>query len=225
MLNLRADLFILNAVASSAAVGHYAVAVSVMMLGLLLPTALATVLLPRAAAFAAYATPREQRALSTRAVRHAVLVLPFTAIALSVALFLVPVVFGASFSPAIGLGFVLLPGTLAYGIGMVMSSNIVGRGHPAYVLYAAALVTPPTFVLYLLLVPALHAPGAALASTVSYVAMTVVLFVFFRRATGIKSLRQLVPGKTEVADYRNLATNTISPVLKILHLGRMRGSA
>ena len=57
LLNLRADLFILNAVASGAAVGHYAVAVSVMTLGLLLPTALATVLLPRTAAFAAYATP------------------------------------------------------------------------------------------------------------------------------------------------------------------------
>ena len=225
VVNLRADLFILNAVATKAAVGHYAVAVSVMALGLLLPTALATVLLPRAAALTASATPLEQRALSTRAVRHAVLVVPFTAIALSLALFLVPVVFGASFSASVGLGFILLPGILAYGIGTVMSSNIVGRGHPAYVLSAAALVTPPTIVLYLLLVPVLDGAGAALASTLSYAAMTVVLFVFFRRATGIESLRQIVPGKTEMADYRDFATNTIRPVLKALHLVRAGGSA
>src|SRR5215203_2165822 len=225
LLNLRADLFILNAVASKAAVGHYAVAISVMTLGLLLPTALATALLPRAAAFEAYATPGEQRALSIRAVRHAVVLSPFTAIALSFALLIAPVVYGGSFSPAVGLGFILLPGILAYGIGMVMSSNIVGKGYPAYVLYSAALVTPPTFALYLVLVPALHGAGAALASTLSYVAMTVVLFIFFRRATGITDLRQLVPDKTELADYRNLATTAISPVLKALHFPQTDGKA
>jgi O-antigen/teichoic acid export membrane protein len=215
-LNLRADLFILNAVAPSAAVGHYSVAVSVMMVGLLLPTALATAALPRIAALDAFASPGEQLAVSVKSVRHAVLVLPFTCVVLSIALFAVPFVYGEEFAPAVELGFILLPGTLAYGIGAVMTSNIVGKGHPAFALYAAALVTPPTLVLYLLLVPTLEGVGAALASTLSYLSMTAVLLVFFRRATGIKHLGELVPRRTEFTDYRVFAASAVGRAPKAL---------
>lgn len=208
-LNLRADIFILNAVAPSAAVGHYSVAVSVMMLGLLLPTALATAALPRIAALDAFASPPEQLAVSAKSVRHTVLVLPVTCVVLSIALVAVPLIYGEEFAPAVELGFILLPGTLAYGIGAVMTANIVGKGHPAFALYAAALVTPPTLVLYLLLIPTLEGVGAALASTLSYLTMTAVLFVFFRRATGIKRLGDLVPRRTEFTDYRMLAASAV----------------
>jgi O-antigen/teichoic acid export membrane protein len=208
-LNLRADLFILNAVAPSFAVGHYSVAVSVMMLGLLLPTALATAVLPRIAALDAFASPGEQLAVSAKSVRHALLVLPVTCVVLSVALFTVPLVYGEEFAPAVELGFILLPGTLAYGIGAVMTSNIIGKGHSAFALYAAALVTPPTLILYLVLVPALEGAGAALASTLSYLTMTAVLLVFFRRATGIESLGELVPRRAEFTDYRVLAASAV----------------
>jgi hypothetical protein len=58
-------------------------------------------------------------------------------------------------------------------------------------------------------VPTLEGVGAALASTLSYLTMTVVLLVFFRRATGIERLRELVPRKAELVDYRILAGSAV----------------
>lgn len=207
-LNLRADLFILNAVAPLAVVGHYSVAISVMSLGLLLPAALATAVLPRVAALDAFGSDSERRIVSAKSVRHAVLALPVTAGLLAIALAAVPFLYGEDFTSTVRLGFILLPGTLGYGVATVMISSIVGRGRPVYVLYASALVTPPTLGLYLLLVPPFGGAGAALASTISYLATAAVLLWFFRRATGIDRLRELVPRGAEIEDYRALAART-----------------
>ena len=208
-LNLRADLFILNAVASREAVGRYSVAVSVMTLGLLLPTALGTALLPRVAALGAFSSTGDQLAVIKKSLRHAVLVVPATAVVLSAALAVVPLVYGRGFEPSVALGFILLPGTLAYGLGSVMTSIIVGKGRATYPLYATAIVTPPTLAAYLVLVPVMHAAGAALASTLSYVTLTAVLVVFFRRATNVGHLSELLPGRSELGDYRKLAAAAV----------------
>ena len=64
--------------------------------------------------------------------------------------------------------------------------------------------TPVTLILYAILVPWLEADGAAIASTLSYVLSTVLMYGFFVRVTGIRGVRLLVPGRDEIDDYRRL---------------------
>jgi O-antigen/teichoic acid export membrane protein len=205
-LNYRADLFLLNAVAASATVGHYAVALTVTTFALLTPRALSSVVLPRVSALDATAGRDEQERMIVKSVRHAVLLVLGASALLAVGLLLVPAVYGPGFEPAIEYGYILLPGVALFGVGAVLAAIVVGKGHPRYSLYNALIVTPPTLALYALLVPSWKGTGAALASTISYAASAVLWYVFFRRATGLRRLRTLMPGRAELADYRALAS-------------------
>ena len=210
LLNYRLDLFILSAFAGRAAVGHYSVAVSLMALGWVLPTALHTVVFPRTANIdATVETNGGEGAGGVRdaellALRHTVLLLVPTAIGLSLLLVIgVPVLYGSRFASTIGLGFVLLPGVLAIGFAKVLSAVISGRGHPIYSLYNAALTAPATLALYFVVIPHLGAYGAALVSTLSYAASTAIAMHYFKRVTGASAWGFLVPRRSDLRDYQD----------------------
>jgi O-antigen/teichoic acid export membrane protein len=203
LLNYRADLFVLNAVATSADVGRYAVAVSITSLGQLVPRALASVVMPRVAALDTGTERATLDMVVVKSVRHSVLIAVGVSVLLALALLLVPFVYGRDFSEAVVLGLLLIPGIAFISVGGVLSATIIGRGYPQYALYNVLLITPPTLGLYALLIPAFDAVGAALASTGSYVATTLVALFFFRRVTGMP-FGQLVPRGADLADYREL---------------------
>jgi O-antigen/teichoic acid export membrane protein len=205
LLNYRADLFILNAVAPRAQVGHYAVALVVTELGLLAPRSLSAVVVPRVASLDAAATGPERDFVIGKSVRHAVLLVPLTTLALAVAVLSIPLVFGSDFSDAVGPGLVLAPGVAVLGVGSVLMANTFGRGQPQLALRGALIVPPLTLVLYALLVPALEIWGAATASTCSYTASALVSLFYFRRATQGVQLGRLLPGRDELSDYRLVA--------------------
>lgn len=207
-LNYRLDIFILNAVGTQAAVGHYSVAVSVTSLGWLLPRALAAMVFPRVAALTAgvgddAAATREL--VETKSLRHiGLLVAVSTAGLAGVLLVLVRPLFGSDFEPAIALGLILLPGVALLGIASVLMASVVGRGLPRYSVYLALLSTPPTIGLYALLIPPFGATGAAAASSVSYALSFVLAVVFFRRATGRAVVADLIPRRDDLLDYLRL---------------------
>jgi O-antigen/teichoic acid export membrane protein len=214
-LNARADLFILNAVAAQATVGRYAIAVAVTELGLMLPRALTTVVFPRIAALDDARDPGEQLMVIRKSVRHAVLLMPLTVAALSIGLVAIPLVYGWDFSPAIGMGFVLVPGIALLGAANVLGATVVGKGRPRYFLYSGIAVTPPTLLLYVLLVPPLEGYGAALASTISYAGLAGANLFFFRRVTKGKAVGRLLPTRDELDDYKRMlarARSRIRPV-------------
>jgi O-antigen/teichoic acid export membrane protein len=200
-LNQRADLLVLNAVAATATVGHYSVALSVTSIMFLLPRALSTVLLPRIAALDTGATDTERDAVTVKGVRHSVLASLATGVAIAGGCFAIPLVFGQEFKPAVVLSLILLPGSAALGVANVMWAAVTGKGHPEYALYAMAIITPATVAMFLVLIPAIGATGAALASTVSYAATAAAGLYYFRRATGIADLPRLLPGRAEIHDY------------------------
>lgn len=203
-VNQRIDLLVLNAVASGAAVGHYAIAVSVTMLGMLLPRALSSVVVPRIASLDAGATPEERDYLIGKSARHGVIVVVATALVLAAAMPLIPIVYGGGFGASVGLGFLLLPGVAAFGYGNILSATVVGKGAPGYALRVAAFVTPPTLVMYATLIPAWHAVGAAIASVLSYTATAALMAWYFRKVTGLPLLRTTVPRADDLRDYRHL---------------------
>jgi O-antigen/teichoic acid export membrane protein len=208
-VNLRLDLFILNAIAGAAAAGRYAVAVAVTGVLWLLPQALSDVVLPRVAALDAGQREddgaRRDR-VEAKSLRHAVLAVGATSAALALALpLLVGPVYGAGFRPAVTLGLILLPGTAIGGVSAVLAAMVVGRGRPDYSLRIALVTTPLTVALYALLIPTLGARGAALASSVSYTLTCALTLLAYRRLAGAGAAARLVPTRAELADYATLA--------------------
>ncbi len=200
----RADIFVLSAVTSTAAVGHYSVAIAVTTVLWLLPSALAEVLFPRVAHLSAQAgedAGAHREMVEVKSLRHVVLlVVAATAVLAAALLVLVVPVYGEDFRAAIDLGLILLPGTALMGISNVLASTIIGRGKPVYGLYIVLLTLPLTVVLYAWLIPAEGATGAAVAKSVTYLATFVLMAVFYQRLTGRSVLRSMVPGMAEVRD-------------------------
>lgn len=206
LINYRADLFVLSAVVGGSTVGEYAVALAVAELGLLMPRALNAVVFPRVAALEhAAGEEAQQEMVIDKAGRHVLLQAPAIAALLVIGLLLVPFVYGEGFRGALVPGLILIPGILGLGLTNVLGAAVTGKGKPEYLVYAWLLVTPVSLLLYVLLIPALGAEGAALASSAAYLLNALATLWFFVRTTGDASLRRLLPGREELADYRLLA--------------------
>ncbi|HEV2776078.1 MAG TPA: oligosaccharide flippase family protein [Solirubrobacteraceae bacterium] len=201
LLSTRVDLLFLSAVASTAAVGHYAVAIAITAVLWLVPSALSDVLFPRIAALSA-SGEREFRAfVEDKSLRHTVLLVLLALPVLIVPLLVLVVpIYGAAFRPAIELALILLPGVVLMGVSGVMSATIVGRGKPEYSLYTAVIVTPLTLAAYALLISALDAPGAALAKSLSYALSFALTVFFYRRVTGSAAIGRFVPTRAELRE-------------------------
>lgn len=205
LINYRLDLFILSSVAGAAAVGHYAVAVAVTGVLWLMPQALSDVVFARVASLSSATGEQSARSLEfveAKSLRHAVTVVVLGAAVLAGALLLLVVpIYGAAFRPAITLGLILLPGVALLGVANTMAATIVGRGHPGYLLATTLVTMPLTVALYLVLIPDLHATGAAIASSISYTCSFVLTAVAYRRVVGRSLSMRLVPTRSELEDY------------------------
>jgi O-antigen/teichoic acid export membrane protein len=210
-INYRFDVLILGGFAAARDVGVYSVALTLTSVAWVLPQGLQTVLFPRAAsldeaALVGEVGRDESDAALAKAARHSVLLTIPAALLISVLLLVaVPILYGSKFADTTPLGFVLLPGVLLLGIGKVLSSVIAGRGYPRYILFAGLVSAPLTLALYFSLIPAFHAWGAAIASSISYGLTALLWLVFFRRVTGIGLRAAFVPRAEDVADYGGLA--------------------
>jgi O-antigen/teichoic acid export membrane protein len=209
-INYRFDVLILGGFASARDVGVYSVALTLTSVAWILPQGLQTVLFPRAASLDESAvtgeiSSTESDAALAKAARHSVLLIIPGALLISFLLLVaVPLLYGGKFADTTPQGFILLPGVLLLGVGKVLSSVIAGRGYPRYILYGGAISVPLTLALYFTLIPAFHAWGAAVASSISYGLTALVWLVFFRRVTRIGLRSAFVPRADDVADYGGL---------------------
>jgi O-antigen/teichoic acid export membrane protein len=214
LINYRLDLFILSAVSGAAAVGRYSVAVVVTSTLWILPQALSEVLFPRIAALSSRDDEDSGAArefVEAKSLRHvtAVVIIASGVLAAALVLLVVPI-YGPAFRPAIDLGLILLPGVALLGLVNTMAAIVVGRGHPGYLLASALVLTPITVVLYVTLIPSLHASGAALASSISYAGSFVLTAFIYRHVTGQPLLTRLAPTRSEFGDYARVLGGALS---------------
>lgn len=207
-LNFRIDVVILNAYVASSTVGVYFVAGSLGAIAWILPSALQTVILPRVAALDAATGPSESGLNASdetvaRSMRHGILLTLPTGLGLAVllAVGIVPFLYGSAFEDAVLYTFLLLPGVLAGGVGKVATSSLTGRGRPGYTLLPMLITTPPTIAAYLLVIPSHGATGAAIVSSISYTASTLVTIVLLLRLTRIPAPALLLPRRSDLRDY------------------------
>ena len=205
-VNYRFDLLILGAYASAADVGVYSVALTLTGVAWVLPHGLQMVIFPRTASLDAAAgsgelAAEESDAAVARGVRDSVILLVPSGLIVAALLVLVPLVYGSSFDQTVPLGFILLGGVLALGVGKVLASVVAGRGGVRYNLYTSAIVAALTLVLYFTPIPAYHEWGAAAASSISYLASAVISAFFFRRVLGIPLSAALIPTTADLRNY------------------------
>lgn len=175
LVNTRLDQLVLSQSARSSTLGQYAVAVTVTSLVGPSIAAVGNLLFPRLAASAR--TP-EVAMLIRRSLRRTCLVAFVVSMLLAgSAYWAVPLVFGPSFTPAVGLIWALTPAGIALALGLVAADVLRGSGRPLAVARAQWGGAIVTIALLAVLIPPYGAYGAAIASGVAYL-LTLTLLLF-----------------------------------------------
>lgn len=172
-VNSRLDQIVLAVIVSSAALGQYAVAVSLSILAAPLVMAFGNVAFPSLA--------RGERIPETIriAIRGSVLVsLVGIAGVLAAGPYIVPVFFGPGYGSVTSLLLVLAPGAAVVVVNQVLGDVLRGLGRPGIVAVCEWIGVVSTVGGLMLLVPHLGVMGAAITSTFTYM----VVFVLLRRA-------------------------------------------
>jgi len=190
LLNTTLDLLLLAVVVSPAQVGHYAVAVSLAMLPQPVCSAFGNVAMPRLAA------GRSTGALSPASGSNRRVVLAAVGASLSIGVvcigvlsavvpLAVHVALGRDYVPSIELFWLLAPGAAVLGCNRVMDDVLRGLGRTLAVARCEWTGTVLTVGLLATLVPAIGVVGAAVASSIAYLATFVLLLRVALRAVGV----------------------------------------
>lgn len=175
----RADLLVVNHFRGSAEAGVYSVATQFGMLLMLLPGVIATLLFPRVTA------EQDQQGETTSLVtRYTALVTFFCCLVAVPFSFLLPLIYGAEFGEASRLLLILLPGVYLVGLQSVLVQHFNALGVPRVIPVYWVVTLVVNLILVFWLVPRLGAQGAALASSVSYALIFILVTRQFIATTG-----------------------------------------
>ena len=197
--NYRLDVFIVNFFLGPTQVGIYTLGVIVSESVWQIPQAAAVALFPRTAR-----TIDQGATGFTCLVSRQVLLL---ALLLGIAMalsspFLIPLLFGMQFSPAVAVIWWILPGTIALSLGKVMSADLAARGKPEYSSIFAFISLVVTIVLDFALIPRMGIQGAALASTAAYIVDSVLLAIALKHILNVTWKSLLIPTPAEFGAYQ-----------------------
>ena len=210
-LNYRLDMFLVAFFLTPAAVGYYSLAVGIAEKLWMLPGAIATVLFPRVSSL----KDKEANNLTPRVARHTFFIIFILSLILAIlAKPLVKILFGDAFLPSIMPLLILLPGIVALGGAKTLTADLAGRGKPQFGTYAAFISLAVNFPLNLWLIPKWGISGAAFASTVAYIVVTIVVVIAFVKISGKLWADILLIKKQDFQDYKNIIFKIKKRVLK-----------
>jgi O-antigen/teichoic acid export membrane protein len=188
LANARLDFLLMSAFVSASQLGYYGVANNVMLPVLTIPAAAATVLVPRVAALldddalGRDDVIRRQVKLIASVARRYFLVSVIGGVALAVsAPFVVPLLFGEAFKPAVVLIWILIPGFVGRAVTAIIANAATAMRYPRVGNAAELVAVGVTVVLLAALLPQFAAKGAAIASTAAYLTSALVAVLGLRR--------------------------------------------
>jgi O-antigen/teichoic acid export membrane protein len=202
-LIFRADLLVVNHFRGPDEAGVYSIASQMAMMLILLPGVIATLLFPRVSA------EKDQQGeticLVTRHTTFVMFILCLVAAPLS---FLLPLVYGADFADASWQLLILLPGVFLVGVESVLVQHFNALGLPRVIPLFWVITLAINVVLVFVLVPRLGARGAALASTIGYSLIFLLVAVYFQKTTGRSLSDAFLLRRAEILRLRSLVTST-----------------
>jgi O-antigen/teichoic acid export membrane protein len=191
----RADLLIVNHFRGGSEAGVYAIAAQVSFLLMMLPGVIATLLFPRVAS-----NQDHSGEFAIQVTRHACFVMVIICIAAGAGSLALPLIYGARFADATVQLLILLPGIYLVSIESVLVQHFTGTGLPAAIPVFWLITLAVNLGLNFALVPSYGARGAALASSVSYLLIFVLVAVFFCRRTGRRPAEIFLLRQAELRD-------------------------
>lgn len=194
-LSYRADLFLLSALrGDAAAIGLYAVAVSLAEITFQVPDSVATLFYPRVAG----SDRAEADRMAPSIARFTMLLTTIVALALVPMAWLAIRIVLPGFEGSLLPFLILLPGTISLGIAKVLSGYISGLGRPEPASVVAIIALGMNLVLNLILIPPLGIAGAALSSMLSYSCHALMTIGLASRLSGASPLAFVTPGRAEI---------------------------
>lgn len=194
LLIFRADLLLVNHFRGAAEAGVYSVASQMAMMLMVLPGVIASLLFPHVAS-----ATEERRGVMTCAVtRHTafiMLVVCLLIVPLSLAL---PWLYGASFADVPAQLWLLLPGVYLVSIESVLVQYFTGGGLPVLIPFFWVATLAVNIALNIALVPGFGARGAAVASTIAYALIFILVMLYFRLKTDYSISFTLLPRAAEL---------------------------
>jgi O-antigen/teichoic acid export membrane protein len=198
-LNLRIDVFLVSAVLGARELGLYtlAIASAELLWGLSLPVVWSTLDRVAGAPFA------EAAAFVVRVTRNVFAVqIVLGVIAAALGPTLIALVYGSRFAPSGLVLQLLIPGTAIYAARSLMGYFILVRLDRPFLLMAtqtasALLCAAISFAMF----PVYGIAGAAIATSVTYTLVVIVLAAIFCRATGTRPAALLVPTRDDLRWY------------------------
>lgn len=192
-LNSRLDQLVLALMVSSAALGQYAVAVSLSILAGPLVMAFGNVAFPGLAS-----GERVEETIKTAIKGSIAVSLVSLLMILAAGPFVVPVLFGRGYSTVTVLLLVLAPGAAVVVVNQVLGDVLRGLGRPGAVSVCEWIGILSTVGGLVLLVPHIGVMGAAVTSTVTYLVVFILLLRYAAKQAGVlarKNARDALPAR------------------------------
>lgn len=181
-LIFRSDVFLVKYFLNDIQLGYYGISVSLCERVWMIPESVGLVVLMKAARSAdddsVHATARVCR-VTLWLTAACCLLLGI------VAPFVVPLLYGAAYVPAVLPLQILLPGIAFIAVFLVLHSDLTGKGQAKYTLYVFILCLILNIVLNTIFIPLIGISGSALSSTISYCAGSIALAVIYAKKYGI----------------------------------------
>jgi O-antigen/teichoic acid export membrane protein len=204
LMVIRLDQVLMVSLTSRTELAFYAVAVSLAELPL------AVVAACRDLAFS-MAAERDDPAVIARFCRLTLLATAMTCLAGGfITPMLLPLLFGKTFSPAIGMAEILLLGTVARAVAAVIGAGLMTVGRTwirSGIQIGGAVMTA---ILVFALVPHWGGVGAALVTTLTYGGLAAASLFVYLKATGLTLRQCLVPTRLDVENLRSAAILILS---------------
>jgi O-antigen/teichoic acid export membrane protein len=144
---------------------------------------------------------RNDAKMAAGACRVTMLVLvPTCAIAALAVPYILPLLYGRAFVPAVRMTQLLLCGTVGSAVTALLGAGLMGAGYPrqrSVILLCGAIFT---VALIFLLVPSYGGMGAAWATIVTYTALACATAIAYSRSTGVRLWDCLIPTRLEIIE-------------------------
>ena len=216
LANNRLDQLFIIPFLGFKALGFYAVAVTVNFIPFQIGTALSSSTYGQVRV----ASQRGERGVASQLIRRGFVTTGAAAIAVAVATpTVLPILYGRRFDPSVAPTLILLPGTIAWALTLIATQIGNGINKPQYASIAQITGVVITITGLFIMVPRYGVAGAAIVSTVTYVARLAILLLLLRK----NGITGTTPRPADVAwlikRSRRIATRT----LRLARQGRRIG--
>lgn len=197
-LNYKLDFFLVNSILGQAPVGVYSVATGLAEKAWLPIKNLAAVIFPKSAYESRTDTVDPAVFVAKVASISLWLLAGATLIAAMICRPVIEFVYGTDFAEAGTIIVALLPGIAAMGHAKILANHLAGIGRPGLNSIAAIIGVIVNVALNLMLLPAIGILGAAIATSVSYSTISIIVYICFIKFSSVRWWQPLLPNGADL---------------------------